>query len=78
MIRALELIGVLVAVLTFVTQIFIPVMQDRKVFPIFRKTAELEKEISNIKQAQYDAELEHEVEVLKDQLNQQHQTKEEK
>jgi len=78
MIRVLELIIVALFAITFVTQVFIPIMQDRKTFPIFRKTAKIEKEISDVKQAQYDAALEHEVEVLKEQLNQQQQTKEEK
>ncbi len=56
-----ELVILSLIVLTVVTQVIIPSVQGRLMFPWFRKTAELEKELNEAHQELYDVHLADEV-----------------
>lgn len=56
-----ELVVLALIVLFVATQILIPTVQRRLMFPLFRKTAELERELDITHQELYDVHLANEV-----------------
>lgn len=54
MLRIVELILSVIVLIVLVTQVLIPAFANRKIFPLFRKAGELEKELAEIKQEQYE------------------------
>jgi hypothetical protein len=53
----IELVIVAVSLLFLVTQIIIPLIQGRKMCPMFKGTAALERELEEARQESYDAKL---------------------
>ena len=70
MIRIVELILVVLALVVLVTQVLIPAYANRKMFPMFRESGEVEKELAEVKQEQYEEILKEELEVEKKKLQQ--------
>lgn len=65
MITLIELIVSIAIVLFLLTQVIIPMVLGRQIFPMFCKPASLEDELSAVKQEIYETELAEEVEVAK-------------
>jgi hypothetical protein len=61
LVLVIELVVLALIVLFVVTQILIPAVQSRLMFPMFRKTAELECELNTTNQELYDVHLANEV-----------------
>ena len=61
-VRLLEIAGVIGLAWFIITQMILPAVYDRKLFPLFHKTGELEKELIEAKQDGDDARLAKEVE----------------
>lgn len=69
MIRLLEIVGLLLVLLTAVTQVVIPAYMGRRLFPMFQKPADIEQEIAKVKEELYEVELEKDLAAVKQQLN---------
>ena len=68
MIVIIELILSIVVALLLVTQVIIPAFANRKLFPMFREAANIEKELAEVKQEQYEEILRDELEAEKEKL----------
>lgn len=64
MITALEILTFIILFIIVVTQLLIPGLRGIKLFPLFRRQTALEKEIVELEQQKYDAELEQLVDSL--------------
>ena len=69
MIRIVELILVVLALVVLITQVLIPAYANRKMFPMFRESGEVEKELAEVKQEQYEEILKEELEAEKKKLH---------
>lgn len=69
MIRIVELILVVLALVVLITQVLIPAYANRKMFPMFRGAGEVEKELAEVKQEQYEEILKEELEAEKKKLH---------
>lgn len=65
LVKIIELIFIACTMLFLVTQIIIPVLQNRTMFPSFRKTGKLESELVDAHQEMYDVQLSQEVEAVR-------------
>lgn len=63
-----EFMVVLVGIM-FIHQVCWPLIMGRKMFPIFRRERKLKAELSDIRQAVYEAELEEQVEAERNKLS---------
>ena len=68
MIVIIELILSIVVALLLVTQVLIPAFANRKLFPMFREAGNIEKELAEVKQEQYEEILRDELEAEKEKL----------
>ena len=68
MIRLVELILVVLALVVLITQVLIPAFANRKLFPMFREAGNIEKELAEVKQEQYEEILRDELEAEKEKL----------
>ena len=68
MIVIIELILSIVVALLLVTQVIIPAFANRKLFPMFREAGNIEKELAEVKQEQYEEILRDELEAEKEKL----------
>lgn len=64
-IRFFEALVLVASLLLVVTQIFIPALRGRMLFPLFRKASVLEKELAEVYQVKYEAEIEEKIEEVK-------------
>lgn len=64
-VRWIELTTLLVVVIVIATQIIVPLVRNRPIFPILRKTAKLEKELGRAEQELEDTKLEKKVSRIK-------------
>lgn len=62
--RVFEFIAIVVIVMFIVTQMLLPSLSGGKLFPLFRKTGELEAELAEATQEVKDAKLEKVVEAV--------------
>ncbi len=62
MITVIELLLGVILLVGLLTQIILPVLYGRQVFPIFSKVAKLESNLAEAKQHNYEIELEQQVE----------------
>ena len=65
LIKIIELSSLVLLVYFLTTQVIVPACLERKLFPIFRKTGTLEKELVEARQDVADAELAKKVEEVK-------------
>jgi len=65
MIRVLEILFVLFVVIMLITQVIIPAIRGRILFPIFGRTAKLEHDLAEANQEVAEVKLEQEVEAVK-------------
>ena len=65
LIPAIEFSCILILAIFVITQIILPAVQGRQMFPMFKPTAELEAELAKAKQEVADAKLANEVAATK-------------
>lgn len=65
----IELVIVAVSLLFIVTQVIVPLVQGRKMCPMFKGTAQLERELEEAKQKAYDAKLAKQVKKVRNKTN---------
>lgn len=61
LIRILEIIAVVLAAAAIITQILVPLWQNRPTFPIFRRGRKLEKQIADLNEESLEQQLEREI-----------------
>ena len=75
MIRLIEFAVLFLFVVVVATQVLIPAYMGRRLFPMFRKPADIEQEIADVKEELYEVALEHDLETAKQHLEEVKQPK---